>query len=91
MTNRYYKRSDILNRTYYRIPQYINKDFSGIRGREIIIAEGDRLDIIADIETGDASNWRALALYNNIGYFFDLVPGQVLRIPYDIEEVKKKI
>lgn len=91
MANNYYKKSDITNRTYYRIPKYIEKDFSDIKGREIRVVEGDRLDVIAAVETGDPQNWRALALYNNIGYFFDLTPGQILRIPYDINEVLRRI
>ena len=91
MPNNYYKKSDIREGRYYKIPKYIERDFSDIRGREIIIVEGDRLDVIAHVETGDSKNWRALALYNNIGYFFDLTPGQVFRIPYDINEVLKRI
>lgn len=91
MANLYYKRTDVVGDRYYRAPRYIEADFSGIKGREIVVSQGDRLDIIAQNLFGDASYWRALALYNNIGYFFDLVPGTILVIPHNIQEVLNRI
>lgn len=92
MPNRYYKRIDIVNNTFYRAPNYVNLDLSNIRGREIEIREGDRLDIIVQRLYGsDPQNWKALALYNDIGYFFDVKPGKVIRLPYDIQEVLDRI
>lgn len=91
MANLYHKRSDIVNRRYYKIPQWIHADFSGIKAREIVIKVGDRLDVIADREYGRSSYWRALALFNNLGYAFDLEPGKVFRLPYKIKDVLERI
>lgn len=91
MTSIYHKKKDIIKNTYYRPPRFIKADFSGIKAREIIIQEGDRLDIIAQNIYGNANHWRAIALFNDIGYFFDLTPGSVLRLPYDINKVLNRI
>lgn len=66
-------------------------DFSGIKAREIHFSDGDRLDIIAEIEYGNASYWRALAVFNNISYFFAPQPGDIIRLPYKIKEVLERM
>lgn len=91
MPSNFHKKDDIVNKTYYRPPRFVKADFSGIKAREIIIQEGDRLDIIAQKIYGDPNFWRAIALFNDIGYFFDLTPGKVLRLPYDINKVLGRI
>lgn len=80
-------------RGLYSPPKYItdNVDFSDIPGREFIVHSGDRLDIIAEQLYGNPSYWRALAVYNSIGYFFDVTPGTVIKLPLDIEQVLSRL
>jgi hypothetical protein len=86
MANLYQKRY-VVDKKYYKVPDYIKRDFSDIPGQEILVQEGDRLDILAEQIYSDASYWKYIALYNDIGYFFDLVPGQIIKIPNDIQKV----
>jgi hypothetical protein len=91
MTNAWYKRYDIVNNQYYQVPSWIKADFSDILAREIVLQSGDRLDIIAQQVYGDASYWRAIAIYNNIGDFFEKQPGESLWLPLNIKDVMKRI
>jgi hypothetical protein len=53
----------------------------------ITATQGDRIDNLA-AQTGDPSNWRALAEQNNINNPLNLVPGQQLKPPTP-QEVKQ--
>jgi nucleoid-associated protein YgaU len=46
-----------------------------------ILAEGDRLDLIAAIEYGDAADWRTIADANNLDNPRLLQPGREIRLP----------
>ncbi len=89
--NRYYKKFDIKEGKYFQTPNWIKKNFDDIPGKEIIIQSGDRLDIIAQQVYGDANLWKAIALYNDIGYFWELLPGDSLFLPLDIKKVLDRI
>lgn len=91
MPNRFYKKEDVVDGKYYRIPSFAKADFSGIAARDLMIQEGDRLDILAEQLWGDSNYWRYLALFNGIGYFFDLVPGDIIRVPIDIQQVIRRV
>ena len=49
--------------------------------------EGDRLDIIAHREYGDARLWWIIAAASDIGWWMQLPPGTFLRIPTDIMKI----
>lgn len=87
----FYKKTDVVNKKYYRPPSWIGVEFDDIPGREFEIQEGDRLDIIAEQLYGDPSLWKALALYNNINYFFDLKPGMIIKLPLKINDIIERI
>lgn len=87
----YYKKTDIVENHFYKPPEWINKDFSAVEGTDLEIQEGDRLDIIAEQVYGDPSLWKAIALCNNINYFFDIKPGMVIKLPTKIKDVTDKI
>lgn len=91
MTNRYYRNSGIKDGLYYGIPDFVYKDFSDIPGKEFIIQEGDRMDNIAEQIYGNASFWKAILIYNDIGYFFDPVPGTVIKLPFDIKRILSRL
>jgi nucleoid-associated protein YgaU len=46
-----------------------------------VVTEGDRLDLIAAIEYGDATVWRVIAEANDIDNPRLLQPGQEIRLP----------
>ncbi len=91
MTDRYYKTNDIVDGKFFRSPTWNKKEFHDIPGKEFIIQDGDRLDIIAQKLFGDPKLWKALAIYNGLGYFFELQPGERLYIPNDIKALLDRI
>ena len=91
MTNRYYRNAKVFEGTFFGIPDFIYEDFSDIPGKEFLIQEGDRIDIIAEQVYGDATLWKAIFIYNDLGYFFELVPGNVIMLPLDIGQVLARI
>lgn len=89
--NLFYKKYDIVSGKYYQPPSWLDRDFSGIEFREMIIQAGDRLDIIAQQIYGNADYWKAIALYNDIGYFFQLRPGDKLYLPVRIQDIMDRL
>jgi nucleoid-associated protein YgaU len=49
--------------------------------KHVVIAEGDRLSLIAAIEYGDPQEWRAIAVANDIDNPRLLEPGREIRLP----------
>ena len=49
--------------------------------------EGDRLDIIAHREYGDARLWWIIAAASDIGWWMQLPAGTFLRIPTDLTKI----
>lgn len=90
--NNIYRNSRIVN-GMYTPPRYIleNVDFSDIAGQEFLVQEGDRLDIIAEQIYGKPDYWRAIAIYNDIDYFFDVKPGEIIKLPKDINQILDRL
>lgn len=63
----------------------------GVRNFSYTMNQGERLDVIAHKYLHDDKYWWVLALINNIDYPFGLPAGTVIKIPYDVKEVFKKI
>lgn len=91
MANLYYKNNKIIDDRYYGIPDFVEKDFSDIEGKDFLVQEGDRIDIIAEQLYGNATYWKAILIYNDIGYFFDVKPGITIKLPYNIQEVLERM
>jgi nucleoid-associated protein YgaU len=93
--NRYYKKFDIVKsedgEQYFQPPSWIRKEFSDIPSKELIIEDGDRLDVIAEQIYGDPNLWKAIAMYNNIGYFFELQPGDKLYLPIEMSKLLERL
>jgi hypothetical protein len=90
MANIFY-RNALIKDGKYGIPKFVNLDFSDIPGKEFIIGDGDRLDVIAEQVYGNPSYWKAIALYNDIGYMFSISPGDIIMLPFDIQKVLERI
>ena len=57
-----------------------------LRGR--VVKEGERLDVIAGEELGDARMWWIIAACSGIGWGLQAPPGTSLSIPIRLSEVK---
>ena len=53
-----------------------------------VTQEGDRLDHFASNVYGDGRLWWIIAAASNIGWWLQVPPGTVIRIPVDMEEVR---
>jgi hypothetical protein len=95
MTNRYYRKHEIVSKKgepeYYKAPSWTRERFDGIESREIVWEQGFRLDLIAEEVYKDPNMWRAIALFNGIGYPLALRPGMVISLPLKIKEVLDRI
>lgn len=95
MTNRFYRKHEIVSKKgesdYFRSPSWIKSKFDGIESREITWEQGFRLDIIAEEVYKDPNLWKAIALFNGIGYPLSLRPGMVISLPLRIKEVLDRI
>ena len=56
--------------------------------RTRVVKTGERLDVIAGEELGDARMWWIIAACSNIGWGLQVPPGTQLSIPVRITEVK---
>lgn len=59
--------------------------------KEHVLKEGERLDIIAHQEYGDGRMWWVIAAASNIGWWPQLPPGTLLKIPTNILEISQVI
>lgn len=59
-----------------------------IEYKTIITEEGDRLDHIAAKELGDGRLWWIIAAASRIGWWLQVPPGTVLRVPTKMQQVK---
>ena len=51
------------------------------------LKEGERLDILAHEHYGDGRLWWVIAAASNIGWWMQVPPGTLIRIPTNINEV----
>ena len=54
---------------------------------EITVKEGERLDVIAGREFGDARLWWILAATSNIGWCMQIPPGTIVKVPTDLQVI----
>lgn len=87
----FYKRSNIKQKKFYGPPNWIKAKFAGIKAEEIPVQSGDRLDIIAESRYGNPDYWKAIAAFNGIEYFFELKDGDIILLPYRIEDVLERM
>ena len=62
-----------------------------IRVREHVTQEGERLDILAGREYGNAGLWWILAAASGIGWCLQVPPGTRILIPTDLSQVQSII
>lgn len=71
--------------TFKRIPQ---QQLNEIDSFEYSLKFGERLDQLAFKNYGDGKLWWIIALVNNVGFeFSDIKAGDIIKIPFDVEDV----
>jgi len=68
---------------------YQDCDNGNIPYKQILFKDGDRLDLIAAREYGEGLNWWLIAAASGIGWWLQINPGTVIRIP-DLQFVKNR-
>lgn len=58
---------------------------------KIVAAQFDRLDQLAFKHLGAGEYWWIIALMNDIDWMYDFTPGQILRIPVNVEDVLRLV
>ena len=58
-----------------------------ISTRERIVRGNERIDVIAAQELGSGSLWWVIAATSNIGWWMQVPPGTVLKIPTNLDSV----
>lgn len=59
--------------------------------KNIVLQEGERLDIVAGREYGDANLWWIIAGASAIGWSLQVPPGTLLFVPTDLGQVSSLI
>ena len=59
-----------------------------IRTRTVKIRQAERLDILAHNEYGDGRLWWVIAAASGIGWWMQVPPDTVLRVPTHLDEVE---
>jgi hypothetical protein len=67
------------------------KELDKIRTLSIRVTDQDRLDTLAFKHLGSGEYWWVIAEINELKWAWDFVPGQVMKIPLDIEDVLRLI
>lgn len=57
--------------------------------RQHVMQEGDRLDILAGREYGDARLWWVISAASGIGWGLQVPPGTSILIPIDLDQVMR--
>jgi nucleoid-associated protein YgaU len=84
-----YRNLAVQEGNYYETASYPDIDLSQIKTISIVFSEADRLDSLAFKFYGSGEYWWVIALVNDIDWIFDVVPGQTLQIPIDVNDVLK--
>lgn len=56
-----------------------------------ILAEGERLDILAGQNYGDSSMWWVIAAASGVGWCLQVPPGTVLKIPVSLDKIQQLV
>jgi len=80
----------VINGEEISIANFVYKavDNDLIEFKERVSEAGKRLDHYAFEEYGDALNWWIIAAASGIGWWLQVPPGTILRIPTDLSQIE---
>ena len=86
-----YRNLNVISGSYYETFDLSSKDLSKIPSFNIRTSSEDRLDTLAHKYLGNGEYWWIIALMNDIDWVFNFVPGEILKIPVDINDVLRLV
>lgn len=86
-----YRNTDIVSGSYYQTYEFPDEQIAALPIFTIRTTSNDRLDTLAFQYLGSGEYWWVIAMLNNIEWAFDFVPGEILKIPVDVQDVLKFI
>lgn len=85
-----YSNVNLLDKSYLETMDLPTEEaLSGIACAQIRVGRFDRLDNLAYKHLGSGEYWWVIALINNLGWSFGFEEGQILKIPFDVQDVLK--
>lgn len=86
-----YRHTNIISGSYYETFEFPNFDVLNIPTFNIRTSDNDRLDTLAFKHLGAGEYWWMIAMVNNLSWAFDFVPGDILKIPVDAQDILKTL
>ena len=86
-----YRNVPIISGSYYSTYNFPDAQLATIPTYAIRTTTQDRLDTLAAQYLGADEYWWVLAMLNGYAWAFDFVPGELLQIPVDVQDVLKFI
>lgn len=85
-----YSNCDTISGSYYATYNFPDS-FADVPVFSIRTSSEDRLDTLAFKYLGDGTYWWVIAMLNNIQWAFDFQPGEILLIPYNVQDVLRYV
>lgn len=86
-----YRNTEILSGSHYGTFDLSSAQLTDVSVFLIRTSAMDRLDTLAFKYLGAGEYWWVLALLNDIEWAFSFTPGEILKIPYDVQDVLRHI
>lgn len=91
MPNSRYRNVVPISSSYYGTYEFPYPKLASVPVFSIRTTSLDRLDTLAFKYLGAGEYWWIIAMLNNIDWAFDFVPGEILKIPIDVQDVLRFI
>jgi hypothetical protein len=91
MTVNRYRNIPIISGSYYGTYNFPDEALAKVACYNIRTTAHDRLDTLAFKYLGSGTYWWVLAMLNNIQWAFDFVPGEILKVPQDVQDVLRLV
>jgi hypothetical protein len=83
-----YRSTGIIDRNYYESVDFPRKEeLETINTFRIRIAQFERLDNLAFKHLGSGEYWWVIALINGLEWPYAFEPGQIIKIPVEVDDV----
>jgi hypothetical protein len=91
MASSRYKNIPIISGSYYSTFDFPKIDLSKLHTFNIRTSTADRLDTLAFRYLGAGEYWWILAMINNYAWAFDFVPGEIMKVPTNVDDILRLI
>jgi hypothetical protein len=91
MTVSRYRNIPVISGSYHGTYNFPIEALAKVPCYNIRTTSNDRLDTLAHQHLGAGEYWWILAMLNNISWTFDFIPGELLKIPQDVQDVLRLV